>query len=120
MKIAYHILLGIHILAVIGLLGTLLSQLSKSEKRLLPGAMHSAYTALVAGFLMLALNPSIHNKDASVSLLDHTKFSVKAAIIAIIIYLGFSHRKQAVLPTKIWALMTLLTVANVIIAVSWH
>ena len=119
MKLAFNIFLVIHIVAVLGLLGALLSQLPKSSKRLLPGTMHSAYTALVAGFVMLALNPAIHKNDASVALLDHTKFSVKAAIIAVIIYLGWSNRKKESLPTKSWALMALLTVANVIIATSW-
>jgi len=119
MKLAYNIFLGIHIVAVLALLGSLLSQLPKSEKRLLPGAMHSAYTALVAGFVMLSLNPAIHNHDAKVALLDHTKFSVKAAILAVIIYLGFSNRKKDFLPTRAWALMTILTVTNVIIATSW-
>lgn len=120
MKIAFNIFLVLHIVAVLALLGSLLSQLPKSAKRLLPGAMHSAYTALVAGFVMLALNPAIHKNDSSVDLLDHTKFSVKAAILAVIIYLGWSNRKKDLLPTKAWAIMTILTVTNVIIATSWN
>ena len=119
MKLAYNILLGIHILAVLALLALLLSQIPKAQKRLLPGAMHSAYTALAAGFTMLILNPAIHNHDSKVALLDHTKFSFKAAIIAVIIYLGFSNRKKEFLTTRAWAYMTGLTIVNVIIATSW-
>ena len=42
MTIARNILLVLHIIAFLGILGTLLSQIPKNPKRILGGAMHSA------------------------------------------------------------------------------
>ncbi len=119
MKLAYNALLGIHILAVLGLLFALLSQLPKPEKRLLPWVMHAAWTALGAGLIMLGLNVAIHHSDKTVDLLDHTKFTIKGGVIAIILYLGLSSAKKDKFTTKIWATMLILTIVNVAIASSW-
>ena len=81
--------------------------------------MHAAWTALGAGLLMLALNVAIHNNDKSVHLLDHTKFTVKGGVIAVILFLGISSAKKGKFTTKIWATMLILTVVNVAIASSW-
>ena len=120
MKLAYNILLGVHIVAVLAVLFSLLSQLPKVEKRLLPGVIHSLWTALGAGIAMLVLNVLMHNNDSSVELLSHAKFTVKGAIIAAILYLGISSSKKGKFTSKTWATMLILTVVNVAIASSWQ
>lgn len=119
MKSIYDLLLVIHILGVLGLLGVLLFQIPASAKKIHPGAMHAALLALLAGIALIGVNSALHNSDASVKLLDHTKFGVKGLVMAIILTLGYKSIKKSSVPTKTWATMLGLSLVNLIIALAW-
>jgi hypothetical protein len=51
--------------------------------------------------------------------LDHIKIAVKSTILIIILALGYLNIKKAALSNKVWSLMTLLTISNIVIAVFW-
>jgi hypothetical protein len=65
----------------------------------------------------LVLNQAMHADDATIELLDHVKIAIKSTVVAVILTLGYMNIKKSELSTKIWGLMTLLAVTNVVIAV---
>jgi hypothetical protein len=66
---------------------------------------------------MVGLNQAMHANDATVELLDHVKIAIKSTVVAVILTLGYINIKKTELNTKIWGLMTLLAVTNIVIAV---
>jgi hypothetical protein len=61
----------------------------------------------------------MHSDDATVQVLDHIKVAVKSTILLVILALGYLNIKKAALSNKVWGLMTLLTISNIVIAVFW-
>jgi hypothetical protein len=116
MKAIYYTAFGIHILCVIAILGLLLSQATKSEKKLNRGVVHATLTALIAALVMVGLYGKVHPDEV----LDHTKYGVKGLVILAILTLGYTNLKKPVLRNSVWAAMLGLTVLNVIIAVAWN
>lgn len=117
MDIAYKLLLTLHFIALAGLLGGLLAQIPNKPKKLQPFVLHSAWLILIVGIAMVGLNQGMHANDASVEVLDHVKIAIKSTVVAVILILGYLNVKKAVLSTKIWGVMTVLAVTNIVIAV---
>jgi hypothetical protein len=115
MKAIYYSAFGIHILCVIAILGMLLSQIKKSEKKLNPGVLHATLTALIAGVVMIGLFTKVHPDEV----LNHTKFGIKGLVIIVILALGYTNVKKSVLKNSVWATMLGLTLLNVLIASLW-
>ena len=119
MTIARNIFLVLHIIGFLGILGTLLSQIPKPEKRILGGAMHSALLSLITGIALVGIRTSLHASDAANwDEPDHGKVGVKFVILAIILVLGYKNLKKPAASTKIWATMVALTVVNIVIALA--
>ncbi len=117
METTYKIFLVLHFIGLAGLLGGLLTQIPNKPKKLQPLVLHSAWLMIIAGIAMVGLNQAMHADDATVELLDHVKIAIKSTIVAVIMILGYLNIKKSELSTKIWGLMTLLAVTNVVIAV---
>lgn len=115
MKAFYYSIFGIHILCVVAILGMLLSQIKKSEKKLNPGVVHATLTALIAGGVMVGLYTKVHPNEV----LNHTKFGVKGLVILVILALGYTNVKKPVLKNSVWATMLGLTLLNVVVASAW-
>jgi hypothetical protein len=119
MTIARNIFLVLHIVGFLGILGTLLSQIPKPQKRILGGALHSALLSLVSGIALVGIRTSLHASDAANwDGPDHGKVGVKFLILAIILLLGYKNVKKPVVSTKIWATMVVLAVVNLFIALA--
>jgi hypothetical protein len=117
METTYNIFLVLHFIGLAGLLGGLLAQISNKPKKLQPLVLHSAWLMIIAGIAMVGLNQAMHADDATIELLDHVKIAIKSTVVAVILTLGYMNIKKSELSTKIWGLMTLLAVTNVVIAV---
>ena len=113
METVFNIALGIHILSILGILGLLLSQVSKSPRKLNPGIIHAGLTAFIAGIVMTGLWSQV-NADEEI---NHTKIGVKALVLVAILVLGYTNVKKDSVKTSVWATMLGLTVLNVVIAV---
>lgn len=113
MKTVFNIALGIHIISIIGILGLLLSQVPKSPRKLNPGVIHAALTALVAGIVMVGILPQVEPAES----INHTKIGIKAIVLLVILFLAYTNVKKEALRTWVWASMIGLTVLNIIIAV---
>ena len=119
MTIARNIFLVLHIVGFLGILGTLLSQIPKPQKRILGGALHSALLSLVSGIALVGIRTSLHASDAANwDAPDHGKVGIKFLILAIILVLGYKNVKKPVVSTKIWATMVVLAVVNLFIALA--
>jgi chromate transport protein ChrA len=115
-----NIALLVHILSVIGLLILLLLQISKSPRRIHPGALHSGLTALVAGLVMVGVRPPLHVQNPNKwPLLNNGWVSVKFAILIVILVLGYQNFKKREFKNSVWITMIVLTVVNILIAFIW-
>jgi hypothetical protein len=120
MTIARSIFLLLHVLGFIGILGALLSQIPKAQKRILGGAMHSALLSLVSGIALIGIKTSLHASDPdNWDAPDHAKVGIKLVFLVIILVLGYKNTKKPVVATKIWATMVGLALLNLVIALSF-
>ncbi len=119
MQFTYNLFLVLHCIGISGLLGGLLAQIAVKQKTLPKFVMHSAWLAFIAAVVMVGINQMMHSDDATVEVLDHIKVAVKSTILLVILALGYLNIKKAALPNKVWGLMTLLTISNIVIAVFW-
>ena len=115
METIFYIALAIHIIAILGILGLLLSQVAKSPRKLNPGVIHAGLTALVAGIVMVGL----YTEAKPDEVLNHMKVGVKTLVLTAILFLGYKNVKKAELKSAIWGSMLALTVVNIIIAIGW-
>jgi uncharacterized membrane protein YadS len=99
-------------LAIAGILGLLLHQWNKSPRKLSPGVLHSAATALIAG-LVLVGSYSTAKPDET---LDHTKVGIKLLIVLAILVISYLNLKKPELKKNIWLSLIGLTLINVAIA----
>ncbi len=119
MQFTYNLFLVFHFIGMAGVLGGLLAQILNKPKQLQKIVLHSAWLALLAGLVMVGLNQMMNANDSTVEVLDHIKIAVKFTVISIILLLGYISNRKAIFSNKAWALMSLLTVANIFIAVFW-
>jgi uncharacterized membrane protein YadS len=99
-------------LAIAGILGLLLHQWNKSPRKLSPGVLHSAATALIAGLVMVG-SYSTAKPDET---LDHTKVGIKLLIVLAILVISYLNLKKPELKKNIWLSLIGLTLINVAIA----
>ncbi len=119
MTIARNIFLLLHVVGFLGILGALLSQIPKPQKRILVGAMHSALLSLVSGIALVGIRTSLHSSDPAMwDEPNHMKVGIKFLILAVILVLGYKNVKKPAVSTKIWATMVVLAVVNLFIALA--
>jgi uncharacterized membrane protein YadS len=104
-----------HMLAIAGILGLLLHQWKKSPRKLSPGVLHSAATALVAGLVMVGTFSSAKPDET----LNHTKVGIKLLIVLVILGISYLNVKKVELKKNVWLALIGLTLLNVIIATTW-
>ena len=119
MTIARNIFLLLHVIGFLGILGALLSQIPKPQKRILGGAMHSALLSLVSGIALVGIRTSLHSSDPGMwDEPNHIKVGIKFVILAVILVLGYKNVKKPAVSTNIWATMVVLAVVNLFIALA--
>ncbi|MEY4290570.1 MAG: hypothetical protein RL130_512 [Actinomycetota bacterium] len=114
MEIIYHIAFGIHLLCVLAILVLLLLQANKNPKKLNPGVVHAALTALVVALVMVGLWDQVHDEE-----INHTKIGIKSLVVAAILVLGYKNLKKEALKNSIWAVLLGLTTVNILLAYLW-
>ena len=117
MEFTYKLFLALHFIGLAGLLGGLLAQIQNKPKQLQKLVMHSGLLMLIAGVVMVGVNQIMHADDPMVEVLDHVKIAIKSTVLIVILALGYLNIKKSELSNKVWGLMTLLTTANIVIAV---
>jgi uncharacterized membrane protein YadS len=103
-----------HMLAIAGILGLLLRQWNKSPRKLSPGVLHSAATALVAGLVLVGSYASAKPDET----LNHTKVGIKLLIVLAILVISYLNLKKPALKKNVWLALIGLTLANILIAIA--
>jgi hypothetical protein len=114
MEFLRHLLLVIHLLGFGALFGGLLIQARTPEKTVNALMRDGAGTVFLAG---LALVGVIEADDGEV---NSTKIAVKGVIALVILVLVMANLRKERIATGLWALLLVLTVANVCVAVFWR
>jgi len=112
MKTVFLIAYIVHMLAIAGILGLLLHQWNKSPRKLSPGVLHSAATALIAGLVLVGSYKTAKPDET----LDHTKVGIKLLIVLAILVISYLNLKKPELKKNIWLSLIGLTLINVAIA----
>ena len=115
METVFLIAYIVHMLAILGILGLLLHQFNKSPRKLSPGVLHSAATALVAGLVLVGAYASAKPEES----LNHTKVGVKLLVVLAILVISYLNLKKPELKKNIWLALIGLTLANILIAIAW-
>lgn len=113
MEFLRHLLLVVHILGFSALLGGLLVQARSPEKSVNALMRDGIGTAFVAG---LALVGVIEADDGEI---DNAKIAVKGVVALVILVLVMANLRKPSISKGLWALLLLLTVANICVAVFW-
>jgi hypothetical protein len=113
MDLLRHLLLVVHILGFAALLGGLLVQVRTPEKSVNALMRDGAGTAFVAGLLLVGV---LQADDVEV---NNSKLAVKGAIGLVILVLVMANLRKPRISQGLWALILLLTVANICVAVFW-
>jgi uncharacterized membrane protein len=115
-ELARNILLGLHLLGTAGILISLLL----SKKKLSPGITHSALLSLITGLALIGLRyPLVDADPMKWEEVDNTKISIKLLIVFVILVIGYKNKKKEVVSKLVFGVISLLTVANILIAVWW-
>lgn len=113
-----NIALLVHILAVIGLMVLLLMQVGKSPRKIHPGVLHSALTALLAGLVMVGLRTPLNSENPDKwPLLNNGTVGTKFTILMVILVLGYQNMKKLEVKNSVWIAMIALTTTNILIAI---
>ena len=113
MKVVQVVLLVLHLLGVLALLIGLLAQVRNPDKRVTGPMRDGIATTFVAGLLLVGV---LEARDQE---FDHTTVAVMFGIGLAILVLVMANLRKERIATGLWALLLLLTVANVCVAVFW-
>ena len=116
MDVLIHLFVGLHIIGIAALLGGFLTQMKamgQGTARFVPAMVHGALTMLVTGVVLVGLNQA---DDQSV---DNIKIGVKLALLTVILGLVYVERDEETVGKRPFAVVGLLTMANVFVAVLW-
>jgi hypothetical protein len=113
MDLLRQILLVLHLLGFAALFGGLLVQARSPEKSVNALMRDGVGTAFVAGLLLVGV---LQADDADV---NNTKIAVKGLIGLVLLVLIMANTRKPSISKGLWALLVLLTVANVCVAVFW-
>lgn len=113
MELLRHVLLVVHMLGFAALLGGLLVQARSPEKTVNSLMRDGAGTVFVAGLLLVGV---IEADDGTV---DNAKIAVKGVIGLVVLVLVMANLRKERIANGLWALLLILTVANICVAVFW-
>lgn len=111
-----NIALILHFIGMAILLGGLLA----ARGRILAGALHGAWLALLAGLVLVGVRYPLVDADPDRwSPIDNGKISVKLLVLVAILALGYLNRRKEQVSMAVWGGMVLLAVTNIAVAVIW-
>ncbi|WP_216210881.1 hypothetical protein [Amycolatopsis aidingensis] len=115
MEIVYDLLVVLHLLGMAGILSGLMTYAYAQTPKAFTIIAHSAATQLVTGVAMVG----IASADLVGAEVNHIKIGVKLLIALIVLVLGYTAVRKQAASRNLLTAITLLTIANVAIAVIW-
>lgn len=111
-----NIALILHFIGMAVLLGSLVA----ARGRVLAGALHGAWLALLAGLALVGVRYPLNEANPDQwSPIDNGKITVKLLVLMAILVLGYLNRRKESVSMAVWGSMVGLTIANIVIAVIW-
>lgn len=111
-----NVALILHFIGMAILLGGLLA----ARGRVLAGALHGAWLALLAGLVLVGVRYPLNDADPERwSAVDNGKITVKLLVLVVILILGYLNRRKESVSMAIWGGMVALTITNIAVAVLW-
>lgn len=107
------VVLFVHLLGMAAVVGGYFSGIAAPTKRLGAGITHGSLLQLVSGMALLGI------AEMGTDPVNHAKFGVKIAVVAVILVLAWPRRRAAEVPSSIYHAIGLLALTNVAIAVFW-
>lgn len=117
-EILRNVMLVFHFIGIGALLGGLLTQMSAMKTgtaRVVPAVMHGAWTMLITGLVLVGIAYPMGNGDY----IDNAKIAVKLSILIAIVVIALLNKKKEVVAKWVVPVLTVLTLANIVIAVFW-
>jgi hypothetical protein len=109
MEILKHFLEFLHFLGFSGLIGGGLAQIRVPEKTVTRVMMDGAWTQLVTGLLLVAVNePDV----------NHAKVGIKLVVLLVIVYFLFTNRKKTLESNTFFTVLG-LSIFNMALALFW-
>lgn len=116
MELLRNLLLVLHFVGLAALLGLFIGQLATRPKTVPLGQLHGALTMLVTGVALVGVHQAA---KADLGAVDNGKITTKLVVLLVITGLVIWGRRTETVKTRVWALIGLLGLANVVIAVFW-
>jgi hypothetical protein len=107
------LLLFLHFLGLASLIGGLLVQIRKPQRRITPAILYGALTELVTGPLLIGIDTAL---DKAIS---EPKTGLKLLALLVITVLAFIFRRRATLAPIVFFVLLALSVFAVAVAVFW-
>lgn len=117
MEILKNVILALHIIGVAGLLGGVIYQagaMRSGAARIIPAMMHSAWTMLITGILLVGLQYPLGHE------VNNVKISVKLVVLIAIIVVVLVNRKRETIAAWVLPAIGGLTVLNILLATVWR
>ena len=117
MEILKNVILALHIIGVAGLLGGVIYQVSAMRSgaaRIIPAMIHSAWTMLITGILLVGLQYPLGNE------VNNVKISIKLVVLIAVIVLVLVNRTRETVASWVLPAIGGLTVVNILLATVWR
>jgi hypothetical protein len=111
METAQLVLVFIHLLGMAAIVGGYFAGLSSSPKRLSAGITHGTLLQFVTGVLLVGI------AEMGADPVNHTKFGIKIAVVAVILLLAWPRRKDVSIAANTYHAIGVLALLNVAVSV---
>lgn len=116
MTVVRNIALILHFIGMAVLLGGLLA----ARGKVIAGALHGAWLALVAGLVLVGVRYPLNDADPEQwGAIDNGKVAVKLLVLIAILVLGYDARRKESVSMAVWGSLVGLTIVNIAVAVLW-
>jgi hypothetical protein len=113
MQFVYDLFLVLHFIGLAMLFGGFMVQLSSSDKGVNRTMLEGALTQLITGVVMVGIASSGSIDET----MNNSVVGIKLLIVLVITVLAFIGRRRQPPQVAMWAIIGLLTLANILIAV---
>ncbi len=117
MEFLFHIVVVLHFVGLALLLGAFLVQVRDPQKTVTRWMWDGALTQLLTGLILVGMISGGLLGDEEKEELNNGKIAIKLVIVLVIAVLAFIGKKKPAPQVGLWAVIGLLTLANVVVAV---
>ena len=120
-EIIRNSLVVLHFIGLAALLGGFMTQMKAmgaGQAKIVAAMVHGAWTMLATGLLLVGVREWMAAMEWAGEL-NHMKIGIKSLVLITIVVLVLKFKKQEVVSAKIFGIVGLLTILNVVLAVFW-